>query len=48
MKQERNASRLLARVRVSTHFHDPSKALAKLQGTKHEAAMEQLGQSITQ
>jgi len=48
MKQIRNTSRLLVRVRVSTYLYDPSKTLTKLQGTKHEASMKHLGQSITQ
>jgi len=48
MKQVRNASRLLAKVRVITHLYDLSKAIVKLQGTKHKTSMKHWVQSITQ
>jgi len=39
IKQVIVRSKLIARVSVTTHLYDPSKALAKLQGTKHEASI---------
>ena len=38
---------LVARINASTHLYDPSKVLANLHGTKHEASIEYSGQSIT-